>query len=369
MTRLWMAALLLGGCDWLFVDSSTDGDLSTTRTSILTGSSTGIAQVPVQVGSDTQSFLVTAKADTYVAVEGIYDPDGEAVLYWEDWTGVRSVTGAFEIGGAETTVQWPIRPEDGKLDAGEWTVEIGAYEEQGGNLYYSPGETLDVTIQQKVDGSFEGGVVRVNIVYADGLSGEAEVVRGVEQGVERWNEVWGAYGLSVEEEYFESSIDSDLAFPGYGMGSDYESVAEEGDNDDLTVIIGETIDGSSDYYGVAGSIPDTLVATKRAVIVISWLANAGNDYAFSDADVQLFGETLAHEVGHYMGLFHPVEDGWQWYDAIDDTAECTSANTCQNQLGDNLMFPYPVCDFTSCLAQDQLTDAQNGVKQRYTGTL
>ena len=33
------------------------------------------------------------------------------------------------------------------------------------------------------------------------------------------------------------------------------------------------------------------------------------------------------------------------------------------------MFPYPVCTWDSCPAQDQLSDGQVGVAQRYVGTL
>jgi hypothetical protein len=369
MTRLLLASLLFSGCEWLLAESTTEGGLTTTRSSVTTGSSTGIAQIPVDVSGDTVGFLITATADTYVAVEGIYDPDGNAALYWEDWTGATSVTGAFAIEGDNTMVQWPIRKEDGDLDQGQWTVEVGAYEEQGGNLYYSPGETLDVTVQTKTDGDFGDGVVKVNIVYASGVSDEAEAVRGVELAVDRWNEIWAAYGLSVEVEYSDSNIDSDLDFPGYGMASDYAAESAKGENDDLTVIIGETIDGSTDYYGVAGGIPATLVSTERAVVVISWLCNSGIDAQFSDDDIRLFGETLAHEVGHYMGLFHPVEDGWQYWDALSDTDDCSSMNSCQSALGDNLMFPYPVCTAQACTPQDILTDAQQGVKHRYTGTL
>jgi len=83
------------------------------------------------------------------------------------------------------------------------------------------------------------------------------------------------------------------------------------------------------------------------------------------------GETMAHEGGHYLGLFHPVEFSYDDWDAISDTPECASETDCDETLGTNLMYPYPVCDYyyTSCVKQDQLTDGQTGVWQRYIGTL
>ena len=81
------------------------------------------------------------------------------------------------------------------------------------------------------------------------------------------------------------------------------------------------------------------------------------------------GETMAHEVGHFMGLFHPVEQTFDRWDACDDTPNCASAAECEGVLGNNLMYPAPVCDFTSCIEQDQLSDVQVEILQRYTGAL
>ena len=57
------------------------------------------------------------------------------------------------------------------------------------------------------------------------------------------------------------------------------------------------------------------------------------------------------------------------WDACDDTPNCASATECEGVLGNNLMYPAPVCDFTSCIEQDQLSDVQVEILQRYTGAL
>lgn len=82
----------------------------------------------------------------------------------------------------------------------------------------------------------------------------------------------------------------------------------------------------------------------------------------------MMAETIAHEVGHYLGLFHPVEDGFTYWDYLDDTEECTNRTNCEDVLGTNLMFPYPICAvYNACDPQDQLSAKQVGVIQHYVG--
>jgi hypothetical protein len=66
------------------------------------------------------------------------------------------------------------------------------------------------------------------------------------------------------------------------------------------------------------------------------------------ADPKSFGRTLAHEIGHYLGLFHVSEADGSVLDNLDDTAECRSAQDserngldradCEGHGADNLMF-------------------------------
>ncbi len=119
----------------------------------------------------------------------------------------------------------------------------------------------------------------------------------------------------------------------------------------------------------AAGIPGTVRATPVTYVVLSWLVHAGPNALFDDDEIRLMGETMAHEVGHYTGLYHPVESNFGFWDSLDDTSECTRANDCEDDLGTNLMFPYSICDANSCLATDQLTDGQVGIAQRYIGNL
>lgn len=372
MTRLLLALPLLVACKGgegdKKVEVSTDGDLTTRRLSAVTDAR-GIAAVEVPVGASDVAFLVHATGpggDVWPSVERVEGPGGGTALSWEDWYGDESLTSALYPEAADTILNWPVRAADGPLDDGTWTVEVAVTDAEG---YYLDDVDLDVVVQTRVDSSgLDAGTIAVKLVYADGLADDDEVVRGTEAAVERWREVWDAYGLTLQLDTASSSIDPDLSDL-YSADEDVRSQSAASEDSDIVVLVGERIGGRIDSYGIAGGIPGALTPSSRGAVVISWLANAGGDGTFSDEDIRLYGETLAHEVGHYTGLFHPVEDGWQAWDALDDTADCTSTNACEGDLGENLMFPYPVCDWNECPAQDQLSDGQVGVAQRYVGTL
>jgi hypothetical protein len=321
-------------------------------------------EIPVEAGED--SFILTAESDHILAIEYVYDPDFNVVLDWSDWDGTESLTGAIYAEESDVVFNWPIRSDDGEISPGSWWVDLVTVD---GNGSYKSGIDVDITVQIKEDNSFESGTIHAMVVYADGVGDDDEVVVATEAGVARWIEIWSQYGLELEVDYYDIDVDADLASPGEGGDTGMLQTSQNGSAHDVTVLVGETIDGSTEYYGIAGSIPGTLLATQRSGVVLSWLANAGSDASFSEDDIRLYGETMAHEVGHYMGLFHPVESDYSYWDALDDTTQCNSETNCDTQLGDNLMYPYPVCDWSSCTAQDQLSDDQSGVKHRYTGTL
>ena len=93
------------------------------------------------------------------------------------------------------------------------------------------------------------------------------------------------------------------------------------------------------------ALPGTLLPGPRSVTLVGWLNHAGVDGVLDADEEQILAETIAHEVGHYVGLFHPVESDYDSWDAIPDTVECKEFYTCEQQLGKILMYPYPVCFF------------------------
>ena len=132
------------------------------------------------------------------------------------------------------------------------------------------------------------------------------------------------------------------------------------------VIVGESFPDSPDILGFAGNVPGSVRSGGRSAIAVSWLANAGTDGVFNEEEIRLFSETLAHEAGHYLGLYHPVEIDFSQWDALSDTEECSSQSSCQQALKNNLMFPYPICVGNGCVAQFELTEHQQIVLHNNT---
>ncbi|VAX19546.1 hypothetical protein MNBD_NITROSPINAE02-46 [hydrothermal vent metagenome] len=105
--------------------------------------------------------------------------------------------------------------------------------------------------------------------------------------------------------------------------------------------------GSAGILGISGGIPGPPVnGTPHSGVIVSTL---GGLSGLSSADRRMQGNTMAHEMGHYYGLFHTTERSGTSFDPISDTAQCgksrdsdgsgsMSAEECAGAGGDNLMF-------------------------------
>ncbi|HCH63272.1 MAG TPA: hypothetical protein DFR83_10735 [Deltaproteobacteria bacterium] len=376
------AILLLFGC--LACDDDTGKnagntgictDLDGLQTCWNTGNTNnqGILPVSVNVNSGAGAFLLTAfvTGDAYPSVEAIRSPEGSRELYWDDWyTSDYNLTAGILPLGNEMMINWPIRAEDPALSAGRYTVNVAVIDTEG---YYQLGKSVTYYTQVKQDDSFSSGTVQARIVYVDDLGDNATITGATEDAVAIWRAIWSTYGLTLSVDY-DTRPEVDAAIPSMTEGSeDISEISATGTDADITVIICDTVGGTTQIYGESGGIPGTLVEGRQSAVALSWITNAGGDGTFSTNDIQVYGETLAHEVGHYMGLFHPVDfngNRAQYWDALSDTDECNTTAACDASLGENNMYPYPVCiGFNNCLDQQSLSTGQAGVLHRYTGAL
>jgi hypothetical protein len=102
----------------------------------------------------------------------------------------------------------------------------------------------------------------------------------------------------------------------------------------------------SGTLGIASGIPGAMgvQGTAGSGVTISVETHLDGGGAL---DIPLMGGTMAHELGHQLGLYHTTEADGGTHDIIDDTPECThdpdgdgyvTAEECEGMGGENFMF-------------------------------
>ncbi len=268
---------------------------------------------------------------------------------------------------AATAFNWPIQERDGALREQTHRLTIGMVD---ASSQYLPGEA-EVGIILKRDPDLDGGTLRVNLVFGGSTVDDDEVWRAVEEAVEIWQRIYTeAAAIELDVERYQVAAGA-LEAPGRGDADAWEEIARSTRFGAVNVVILEEIVGFNGALGFAGNIPGPLTSTGLSAVAVSATMGAGPDGRFDERDTRLLAETMAHEVGHYLGLFHPVETSFQSWDNLDDTPSCTDGDSCLLELGDNLMYPYPVgCESPEgCLPQQKLTLEQKAVLNLYGGVL
>ncbi len=353
----WSVVLapLLACSSW--EEEEVDGLRHLTRAdSAPSGGSTRIV-FPVEEGET--NLLVTVQADPLRSVIGSLDgPEGDA--WAADTASVRVPTNAGFV-NTVSVLNWPVLDSDVPLSKGRWGVTVGVIAD---DLTYAGGDfTIDAWFA--TDAAPDVGTVEVMFLLADGLEEDAGLAAALDAAVETWIELYGAVGISVVASTAPLAGETP-GTPGVSDPDLWRALSADGIAR-VNVVIAELIEEVPDAYGLAGGIPGALGSTGNSGVIVSALLASGFDGRFSTEETRILAETLAHETGHYLGLFHPVEIGWDRWDAVDDTPECDTDSGCARELSGNLMYPYPVCTALTCQPQADLTEQQGRVAQRWTG--
>ena len=338
--------------------------LRSSETAVISGTD-GTVTVTVPFTETDTSILLTVTSNSLLSVETIYDGEGNLLFDTVDWYGEsQALTDAIYADSNDVVLNWPIRETDEQLSEGDWEFTFATLNDLG---VYTSDYEASVYTQIKEDPDLSAGTVSVTIGLTPDTEEDEDLLQGVQAAASCWQEMWSGLGLSLNINWI--SVDLDPALPYPIASSEIAQLSQQGTERDILMLIGETVNNDEGTLGIAGSIPGALIATERSAVVISWLENAGIDAVFDSEEIQTMCETMAHETGHYLGLYHPVESDFIEWDALEDTPMCEDEWDCEDQMSENMMYPYPICTASGCVNQTELTPDQQGVIQRYTGTL
>ena len=317
----------------------------------------GIAELPIRVPENVTSFVATVEANEAVYAQALLDPNQKKVMDSEKWRSQDSnLTNAVWPYFADSTLQWPVRNVDTALFKGKWRIWWHVPEQ--------PKEKIKVSVTTATDTDWSFGNLKVSFCFGSHLKEAPESYEAVQDAIDQFVELYSQQDVTVLEEPCDHTVPNELSLlaPLDKVMDIRQSLPPE----TMVVIFGNWIDSDPIRLGFSGSIPGPMAVHPRAYIGVSWMAHAGADGAFSEQDIRILSETLAHETGHYLGLFHPVELDFSAYDALDDTPECEDLNTCTSVYKNHLMFAAPVCTLAMCAPQFEVSSDQFDVMHRHT---
>ena len=122
--------------------------------------------------------------------------------------------------------------------------------------------------------------------------------------------------------------------------------------DKVNIFFVEQISSTSDLLGSSPTTPASmgLAGTWNGIMIDLSAHQVG-----LALNTRLLGETAAHEMGHFLGLFHTTERNAVSHDPLADTPECAtgeSAEACAETDGANLMF-WVSMDLTAGVISEQ----------------
>lgn len=164
-------------------------------------------------------------------------------------------------------------------------------------------------------------------------------------------DLYDKLGIDVGDKIYQDLANADalrtidsIDGPGNELSQLFARSTDQGQG--LTFFFVQEIVGGDEGYiilGIAGGIPGppAIHGTPHSGVALTLMD-------FRDSP-RVLGQTMAHEGGHYLGLFHTTESGGTSHDPLPDTAQCKagdddnfdgylSTEECAGKGSDNFMF-------------------------------
>ena len=355
-----------GGDDDDQSGNGVNSDIVFTQSASTNGS--GVAEFDFQVADGVTKFSIVAEVNSNsVSFLEIEDDSGNNYL---NPNSVQLSEGDTPI-SLINSVTVPSRAADPIVNSARiYTVRAYASDSSG----FSPesGVNIRLTVIGQQDSNLSNGTMNVNVFYVGSIAQSTESKNAVETAISEFTRIYRDEA-NVAINIRELDMDGPNLIPDPVDGSSiYTSASSQVTQPSISILVAGDISGfEGEIYGIAGGIPGPPKSSIHSGVAVSLLTSAGPNGTFSNTELRVLGETLAHETGHYLGLFHPADFNGNFVsntDPLSDTQSCNSLDSCDsnNSLITNLMYATPIEDNNGGLVpQNQLTSQQAGVVNRY----
>ncbi len=315
--------------------------------------------VPVPEGAESMLIEVQGGSGLY-SLEEFVTPKGR------DLTEGGLVTrGAREVGGlvdwrfpnssGRTLQNAPVEGEDGNERPPEYTLVIRGKNRRGAHL---ASQSIDVRVYFAQYKTQDSCGINLDFLVDRDAAGEhmAEVLADV---AERIDQIYRGVGVAVigytihpvdltsseielgdqrVPEIVGEAVAQALAEEEVARRQEGKPIPERG----VHVLFVRRIGGESpepgvsDPYGYSMGLPGPFAPDRgNAAVLISSERFLGFDGLLNTANLS---SSLAHEIGHYFGLYHTSEEpAKEAHDPIDDTPKCAAATSCPKEFKRNIM--------------------------------
>jgi len=311
--------------------------------------SAGTAVTHFSIPAGVSSFqVVTSAPGRILRVTQLRAPDGTVVF--DGGTGVGQVDGPAAFANSPAVLGFPTTPR-ASIPSGTYTITHSVR----ANRAVLSSTTLNSVVALKKDADLTSGSLQVNLAFLGTLVHSQESRSAVRSAMETTRKILSNANVSLNVSEFEFPGAPDrVRTPAVG-----DPLFEQLGNSlppGIPVYLAVEVAGlgnREDYYGRGGSVSCALIPSPRSGIAIHMARAAGGDGEFdSDRDnrssrtseIQILGETIAHELGRCLGLADSVTfrgNNAAGNDGLD-TPKCFSLSNCQLDRGaaENFMFPF-----------------------------
>lgn len=325
-----LTACMTPGDEILPVEGREDLELRIYKGKITNGLSDEIA---IEIPEDTQSMLIEVRGDSglYYLTE-FNTPKGELIE-----GGLYTTRFAREVPGL---VDWlyPNTPTLPAPESGEYSLVLRGENKSGDRIT----ESVEIRVYTKAAQDFDTCGIHLDFLVDKAAIDAGDIELALDRAVEWVNNLYAPRGVRILD-YSITPItlpnpNFDVSETATVMGQIDDVLAQarkagSARQDSVHVVVVHSI-GGSEPSGYSMGLPGPFDADRsNAAVLVS--TSAYTDFE-GFLDVEGMASTVAHEVGHYLGLYHTSESSGNQHDPIPDTPTCDGGG-CSPEHDDNIM--------------------------------